>query len=154
MISNLGDPNIPMQQGKPLSDDDRRLKALFDDMRKGQLDFLDQASKRVIELSTGLLGVLFAVTAFGKDFPPPYLKSNPVTQYLALGVVTLLMLALLAGVRTIQPRAYTFPEADLTRMREELQTILAFKSRWMRMATWLFCTGAGLLAVLIASLIV
>lgn len=154
MMSHSGDPHIPMQQGQPLSDDDRRLKALFDDMRKGQLDFLDQAGKRIIELSTGLLGVLFAVSAFGKDFPPPYLKNNPVAQYLALGVLTLLMLALLSGVRTIQPRAYNFPAADLTGMRQELQNILTFKSRWMRAATWLFGAGAGLFAVLIASLII
>jgi hypothetical protein len=79
------------------------------------------------------------------------LKSNAVVQYLALGVLLLLMLALLAGVRTIQPRAYDFPEADLTRMRQALHTILTFKARWMRAATWLLCIGAGLLAVLIAS---
>ena len=146
-------PNIPISKGKELTDEQKRLNALFDEMKKGQLDFIDQAGKRIIELSTGLLGVLFAVTAFGKDFPPPYLKDNPTAQSLALGVLALLILALLCGVLTVQPRSYDFYEANLTAMRQELNKIVAYKSRWMKLSNWLFFAGTALLALLIGSLI-
>ena len=147
---SAGPPILP---GKPLSDEHKRLLALFDEMKKNQLTFLDEAGKRIIELSTGMLGLLLAVTAFGKDFPPEYLKNNLDMQ--ALVAVTLLafVLALLAGVLTVQPRAYDSYEDNLTRMRQELQKIVAYKSRWMKAANWLFFSGAVLLALLIAVLI-
>ena len=58
---------IETQQYEPPDPSDERLIALFDKLEEQQLDFLDQAGKRVIELSTGMLGLLFAVTAFGKE---------------------------------------------------------------------------------------
>ena len=142
-----------MQKGQPLSDSEKRLKALFDEMDKKQLDFLDQAGKRIIELCTGLLGVLFAVTAFGSDFPPPYLKDNLLTQILVAGVLSLLVAALLSAVLTVQPRKYKFYEHNLTEMRNEWEQLFTYKSNWMRRANWLFFAGTVLLAVLIGVLI-
>lgn len=145
--------DVPIYDGKPLTDEQKRLNTLFDEMKKEQLTFLDEAGKRIIELSTGLLGVLFAVTAFGKDFPPPYLKGNPTAQRLAIGVLVVLVVALLAGVLTVQPRNYDYYEHNLTEMRSQLQKIVDHKSRWMKVATWTFFIGAVLLALLIGNLI-
>jgi hypothetical protein len=145
--------DIPMQPGKPLSDSEKRLNALFDEMDKKQLEFLDQAGKRIIELCTGLLGVLFAVVAFGGDFPPPYLQDNLITQLLVLGVLALLVGALLCAVLTVQPRKYKFYEHNLTEMRREWIQLFTYKSTWMKRANWLFFSGTLLLAVLIAVLI-
>jgi hypothetical protein len=144
---------IPIQQGKPLSDADKRLKALFDEMDKQQFEFFDQAGKRIIELSTGLLGVLYAVIAFGDKFPPPYLQGNAVVQWLTLGILVVLVGALLCAVLTIQPRKYKFYESNLTGMRAEWQKLFTHKSTWFRWAHWLFYAGMVLLAVLIGMLI-
>jgi hypothetical protein len=143
----------PILDGKPLSEEQIRLNVLFDEMKKNQLTFLDEAGKRVVELSTGLLGVLFAVTAFGKDFPPPYLKANPNSQWLAIAVLAIFILALLFGVLTVQPRNYGYYEYNLTRMRKELDKIVVYKSFCMQVATWAFFGGTLLLAVLIGTLV-
>ncbi len=147
------DYDIPMQQGQPLTDAEKRLNALFDEMDKKQLDFLDQAGKRIIELSTGLLGVLFAVTAFGDKFPPPYLAGNPAGRGLAAGVLALLVGALLCAVLTVQPRRYKFYEHNLTEMRREWEKLFTHKAAWLTRANWLFFAGTALLALLIGSLL-
>lgn len=146
-------PEPLIHQGKPLNDEQKRLNELFDEMKKNQLTFLDEAGKRIIELSTGLLGVLFAVAAFGKDFPPPYLKANLLVQILVVATLTLFVLAVLAGVYTVQPRNYDFYESNLSEMRKELKKILAHKSGWMQAANWLFFSGIVLLAILVALLV-
>ncbi|HNT54663.1 MAG TPA: hypothetical protein PKG95_08115 [Anaerolineaceae bacterium] len=130
-----------------------RLKALFEEMNKQQLTFLDEAGKRIIELGTGLLGILFAVIAFGKDFPPPYLTANPLVQGLAVAVLVVLTAALLAGVVTVQPAQYRYNPDNVTFMKEELERITKHKSGWMRWATWLFFAGTALLALLIIVLV-
>jgi hypothetical protein len=143
----------PILPGKPLSDEHKRLLALFDELKKNQLTFLDEAGKRIIELSSGMLGLLLAVVAFGKDFPPDYLKHNPDMQALVAVTLAAFVLALLAGVLTVQPRAYDFYDDNLSGMRRELEKILAHKSRWMKAANWLFFSGTVLLALLIAVLV-
>ncbi len=150
---NKDENGIPIYDGEELGPEDIRLNALFDEMKKNQLTFLDEAGKRIIELSTGLLGVLFAVTAFGKDFPPLYLKANPNTQWLAIAVLAVFVLALLFGVLTVQPRNYAFYESNLSEMRKELNKIVAYKSFCMQVATWAFFGGTLLLAFLIGSLV-
>ncbi len=140
----------PILPGKPLSDEHKRLLALFDELKKNQLTFLDEAGKRIIELSSGMLGLLLAVVAFGKDFPPDYLKHNPDMQALVAVTLAAFVLALLAGVLTVQPRAYDFYDDNLSGMRRELEKIRAHNSRWMKAANWLFFSGSVLLALLIA----
>ena len=144
---------IPIVEGAPLDDADKRLITLFDKLEEGQLDFLDQAGKRVIELSTAMLAVLFGVTAFGKDFPPPYLAGNSAAK--ALAVVTLLgyLLALLAGVLAVQPRRYRRSHHGLTLLRQELERMMDTKIRWFRVGVWLLFTGSLALATLIALII-
>jgi hypothetical protein len=153
MSTGLDYSDVPMQQGQKLSDSEKRLNALFDEMDKNQLDFLDQAGKRIIELCTGLLGLIFAVIAFGKDFPPAYLKDSLLTQILVMGVLVLLVAALLCAVLTVQPRKYKFYEHNLTEMRKEWVQLFTYKSSWMRRSNWLFFAGTLLLAVLIGVLI-
>jgi hypothetical protein len=143
----------PILEGQPLSEEQKRLHALFDEMKKNQLTFLDEAGKRIIELSTGLLGLLFAVTAFGKDFPPPYLSAHPARQGLAVAALTAFALALLFGVFTVQPRNYAYYEHNLTGMETELKKITTYKSRCMIAATWAFFIAALLLAVLVGALV-
>jgi hypothetical protein len=145
--------DIPVYPGEPLDPEDLRLRVLFDEMKKNQLTFLDEAGKRIIELTTGLLGLLFAVTAFGKDFPPPYLSAHPARQGLAVAALAAFALALLFGVLTVQPRNYAYYEHNLTGMETELKKITAYKSRCMIAAAWAFFAAALLLAVLVGALV-
>ncbi len=143
----------PILKGTPLTGEQKRLVALFDELEKGQIEFLDQAGKRIIELSTGLLGVLFAVTAFGDKFPPPYLEDNGAAQGLAVLTLAFLMGALLVGVWIVQPRRYRRYDHNVSEMRKELGEIIGFKSRRFKAASALFVLGSLTLALLIASVI-
>ena len=140
-------------QGERPSSADKQLIAMFDDLEKGQIDFLDQTAKRIIELCTGLLSVLFAVSAFGDKFPPPYLHGNAQSKLLVIGILAFYMLAMLAGLVAILPREYRRFEHNLTEMRRELNRIVKYKATWMRVAAILFVLGSLALAVLIATII-
>jgi len=144
---------IPIVDGKPLDEDDKRLVALFDKLEEGQLDFLDQAGKRVIELSTGMLAVLFGVTAFGNDFPPPYLVGNSPAKWLVLTTLACYIVALLAGVIAVQPKRYTRSHHGLTRLRHELEKMLDYKTRWFRIGVSVFFAGSLALTTLIVMII-
>lgn len=142
-------PNIPPESPDPEA---LRLKALFDELRKNQLTLLGDAGKRVIELSTGMLGIIFAVIAFGKDFPPPYLQ-DAVTKNLAVGVLLSFLLALLAGFMCVQPREYKDYPNNVSKMREQLTERLRVKAGWFRAGSVLFVVGSFLLVVLLAVII-
>ena len=143
----------PILDGEPLSDADQRLLALFDELEKNQLTFLDEASKRLIELTTALLGVLFAVTAFGDKFPPPYLLGNRPAQTAAALTLALYLLAMVCGVISLWPRFYARHTHNLTRLRQELRKITGHKSRWYNIGSVLFVLGSACLAGLIATVI-
>lgn len=143
----------PILEGEPLSAEDRRLLALFDKLEEGQLDFLDGAGKRLIELSSAMLAVLFGVTAFGDKFPPPYLAGNPRVQALAVAVLALYLLALLAGALAVAPRTYRRSRYNLSDLRRELDRLVTCKLRWFRVGLALFFAGSLALAVLVGLLV-
>jgi ABC-type Fe3+-siderophore transport system permease subunit len=143
----------PVSDSKPPSDEQKRLVTLFDDLDKGQLAFLDEAGKRIIELVTAILGILFAVTAFGDDFPPPYLENNTAAKILIVITLIFQLGALLAGVWAVQPRDYRRYEHNLTEMRKELNEIISHKARWLKIAGVLFVGGALSLATLIIAIV-
>ena len=130
-----------------------RLAALFDTLESQQIEFLDTAGKRIIELCTTLLGVVFAVTAFGDKFPPPYLKANPLGQALLITALALLMAAIGLSLVALTPRKYPRYEYNVTAMREVLDRILNHKSTWLRAASVAFALGALALAALVVLII-
>ena len=147
-------PDLPdLPSGRPPSQEEKALKVLFDEMRKQKLDLIDSAGKRIIELSTGLLGLCFGVIAFGDKFPPLYLLNNRPAQILSIGALFGLILALLCGVLTVQPQEYDDYPFNLTRMKEQLKSITNRKVFWMKRANWCFFGGAALLAILVIYLI-
>jgi hypothetical protein len=146
-------PPIPVIPGGDMSEADARLVALFDKLEAGQLEFLDEAAKRVIELSTAMLAVLFGVTAFGSDFPPPYLASNTLAKWLALLTLGLYLSALFAGVHAVQPRTYARSHAGLDRLRRELEKIVAHKRWWFSAGIWLLFGGSLALVTLVVLVI-
>jgi hypothetical protein len=145
--------DIPVITGKPLAAEDKRLLALLDRLEEGQIEFLDQAAKRIIELSSAMLAILFAVMAFGKDFPPSYLKADPVARGLALAALLIFVLALLAGVIAVQPQRYAPYRYDLADLRRAWEGMIDFKLRWFRVSSFLFFAGALALAALAAVIV-
>jgi len=143
----------PILQGQPPSDEQNKLLALFDELEKGQLGFLDQAGKRIVELCTGLMGVLFAVTAFGEKFPPPYLENDDTAQWLVVLTLVLYLGAMFMGLWTVQPRRYKRYRHNLSEMEKVLEQIIRSKSRALRAAGVLFWLASLMLALLIASVI-
>lgn len=143
----------PIIPGQEPSQSDLALVKLWSELEKGQLDILDQANKRIIEMVTGLLAVFLAVVAFGKDFPQEYLKAG-YAPYLAAGIIALFLLALLSAAIGLQPREYRKYEHNLTEMRSELNKMVGYKKRWYQFAMWLFAAGSVLLGILIVAAIV
>jgi uncharacterized membrane protein len=136
------------------TDEEKQLAALFRDIERGQLELLDSAAKRLIELDTGLLGILFAITAFGAKFPPPYLHGNHLAKaFLIISMVGYLGATFFA-LRVMQPRSYVVSRFRLDDMRATLRTIIADRSRALRRGGLLFFTGTVSLVLLIGSIVV
>ncbi len=139
--------------GKPPTDEQAQLVALFNTLETQQLDFLDQAGKRIIELSTGLLGILFAVIAFGDKFPPAYLQGNLPAKGLTVATVVLYLVAIIVAVLGVQPRNYERYRHNLSEMRRALTRMVNYKTRWVKVAGVLFVLATlaltGLIGVLV-----
>lgn len=146
-------PEIAIVESRPPTDEQQRMVALFDEIERGQLTLLDEAGKRIIELTTALLGVVFAALALGETFPPPHLTTPPV-KILAVLTLVLYVGAMLLGMRTVQPRSYQRYHQNLQGMRAELDSIIATKSRWLWWAGLLFWLGSLALAGLIGWIVV
>ena len=146
-------PMIPMLSAEPPTDEHKRLVALFSDMESKQLEFLDGAGKSIIERIATLLAVVFAVMAFGGNFPPKYLVGHAWTKVMVFAVLACYLLSMGLGMLAIQPRSYDLYREHVTRMRRELERMIAWKKRWVFWAGILFALGTAALAVLIALII-
>jgi hypothetical protein len=145
---------IPMLPAERPTDEQKRLVTLFADMESKQLDFLDQASKSIIERIAALLAVLFAVIAFGSTFPPKYLVGNGWAKAAVFAVLGCYLLAMGLGMLAIQPRSYNLYRENVTRMRSELERIITRKKSCVWLAGVWFALGTVALAVLIVLIIV
>ena len=96
-----------------------------------------------------MLGLLFAVAAFGDKFPPAYINANPWAKWCAIATVALYMAALLAAVVGVQPRSYRRYEYNMTQLRRELNRMRGYKQAWFRIATFLLALGTLALALLL-----
>lgn len=150
MSGATDDRDIPT--GKPVSAEQQAVRVFFRQLQTGQLDFLDQAGKRIIELSSALLAVLFGVLAFGDKFPPAYL-SGPVAdipngdalKMLLVGALILYMAAICLAAWAIHPRPYDYYPTNLTAAREELARMVRFKAGWVKAGGGAFILASLLL---------
>ena len=122
-------------------------------MESRQLDFLDEAGKSIIERIATFLAVLFAVTAFGNDFPPKYLVHIAWSKYLVIGILLCYLLALGMGMWAIQPRKYSQYLHNISGMQEQWNLLVTRKRRWVKWAGILFALGTAALAVLIVLIV-
>jgi hypothetical protein len=136
-----------------LSSQQKMLVELFADLDSKQLDVLDNAGKSIIERIATFLTVLFAVTAFGSNFPPPYLRSNAYNKYFVIAILACYLSAMGAGMWALQPRQYKSYKNNLTEMNKEYERMVAHKKRWVEGAGILFALGSVALVALIIAII-
>ncbi len=148
-----GQPPIPIMASEQPTDEQKQLIALFNDMETRRLDFLDEAGKSAIERTATFLTILFAVTAFGSNFPPRYLTVSPWEKYLVIAILICYLLAMGMGMWAIQPRSYKLYRHNLTEMGKEMDRMIAHKSRWVHWAGILFALGSIALAGLVVFII-
>jgi len=148
----MSNEQIPIITPPPLTQDEteerQRLRAIFDDIEKQQLTFLDEAGKSVIERIATFLAILFGVTAFGTTFPA-YIRSSAWTRGLIIGVLVCYLLAMAAAMLAIFPRTYRWHRYQPETMAATLTQIQTYKKRLVRAAGLLFALGTLVLAVLI-----
>ena len=149
--SSSSQPTV-VQPRQP-TEEEKRLVTIFADMENRQLDFLDEAGKSIIERIATFLAVLFAVTAFGNDFPPKYLVHISWSKYLVIGILLCYLLALGMGMWAIQPRKYSQYINNVSGLQEEWDRLVTRKRRWVKWAGILFALGTASLAVLIVSIV-
>lgn len=144
---------IDIQDTQELSEEGKQLVQIFTDMKSKQLEFLDESGKSMIERIATFLAILFAVTAFSGNFPPPYLKGNMPAKIMVIITLILYLVAMAAAFLAIQPRLYEIPRYNVTEMGKRLHTITTYKMQRLRLAGVLFALGSIALAILIVMII-
>lgn len=147
--------NVPTDvvEGQRLDEADVKLKTFFAELEVKQVEVLDASGKSLIERIAALLAVLFAVTAFGNNFPPPYLKGNGLAKGMVVATLALYMTALFMAMLVIRPRFYKLYRYNLTQMKEEVEKMVEFKSRWLYRSGICFWLGSIFLSALIVLII-
>lgn len=140
-------------KGRKPNDDELKLSEYFAELRFGQVEFLDQAAKRIIELIGLMLSIIFGVIAFGADFPPSYLVQNMATRYIIVCAITLYLLAMLFCMLSLNPHKYSFQESNLTDMRRTFGQITERKSRRVFWGGTLFLGGSIMFGIMIIVII-
>lgn len=144
-----GSRNKPLQP----TEEGQRIVTLFADIKNKQIDVLDTSCKNIIERVATFLTVLFAITAFGNSFPPPYLKGNPAARMMVVITLIFYLAAMGSGLWALQPQYYRNFENNVSGMKGELEKITRHKMNWLRAAGALFGLGSLALALLIVSII-
>ncbi len=144
---------VQILESEQPSEEQKRLVTLFSDMEGKQPDFLDGEGKSIIERIATFLAILFAVTAFGGNFPPKYLVGNTWAKVLVIAILAFYLVAMGIAILAIRPRSYNLYRYNVSQMRQEWERILAYKKRRVQMAGILFAIGTIALAALIVSII-
>jgi hypothetical protein len=113
---------------------------------KRNLDRLESAAQTIIQLVTGLYGLLFVILAVNED--PLYLR-DPVIKGLATIALFLFFIALAASFFTLNPRSYIFQEGNVRQMQSVRPRMLERKRSWIYVAGFSFLVGMAFLGGLI-----
>lgn len=134
----------------PESPEDRALREWFAKQEKRNLERLEDGAKTIVQLVTGLYGLLFAVLAISDH--PAYL-GRPVVQWLGTLGMLAFFVALLSALVTLFPWRATFQEDNLSEMQRVNQQVLKRKLWGLGTALGAFLVGVCLLAVMITSVL-
>jgi hypothetical protein len=134
----------------PERSDDRALRKWFSEQEKRNFDRLEDGAKTIVQLVTGLYGVLFAILAISNQ--PAYLR-RPSVQWLGTSAMLAFFVALLSALVTLFPWRATFQENNLTEMGKVHQRVLRRKFCGLGTALVAFLVGVCLLALMIMTIL-
>lgn len=134
----------------PETTDDRELREWFESQERGNIERLEAGAQTIIQLVTGLYGVLFAVLALSDQ--PAYLQS-PIVQWAGTAGVCAFFGSLLAAMLVALPRRISYQKDNLTEMQRVYSRLQGRKAALLRTAQIVFLIGtACLVAVILAVL--
>lgn len=130
----------------PESPEDRTLRKWFTNQERRNFASLEEGAKTIVQLVTGLYGLLFAVLAISNQ--PAYLGRFAVKWFGTLGMLAFFV-ALLSALVTLFPWPAQFQEDNLSEMERINQQILNRKLWGLGTALGAFLIGICLLAAMI-----
>lgn len=136
---------IPEAITRELTDADKKLLELFDELHKSSLNFLDDAGKQLVTLITVLYGLFFGVFSFTDA--PKYLVNSPEVKWLVVLTILVYFVALVLATLVFLPHKYQYSTRSLTQMRTTLEEMLETKSFYLRWAYIVFAVGTFLFAL-------
>jgi hypothetical protein len=134
----------------PENRESRRLREWFAKQEERNLDKLENGAKTIVQLVTGLYGLLFAVLAISDQ--PSYL-GRPAVRWLGTMGMLAFFIALLAALVTLFPWCSTFQENNLSEMERVSQRVLNRKLWGLGTSLAAFLAGVCLLAVMIIAVL-
>lgn len=134
----------------PETPEEREVREWFEAQRRTNLDRLEAGAQTLIQLITGVYGVLFAVLALSDQ--PAYLQ-RPVVLWTGSAGVCVFFAALLAAMMVTLPRRVRYQEDNLTDMQRAYRRLVARKATLLRLAHILFLIGAACLVTVILAIL-
>lgn len=134
----------------PETPEDRELREWFESQQRGNIERLEAGAQTIMQLVTGLYGVLFAVLALSDQ--PAYLQ-NPIVQWAGTVGVCAFFGSLLAAMLVVLPRRIGYQQDNLTEMQRMYGRLQGRKATLLQTAQIVFLLGtACLIAVILAIL--
>jgi hypothetical protein len=124
--------------------DEKALREWFAAQALGSLDTLEAAARTILQLVTGLLGVLFAVLSLAADPPPAYLDLSAV-RWLGSVSIAGLLVAQAAALAVVLPSPVNVSTHRLDEQEAAFRALAERKSLRLRVAVAGF--GLGLVAL-------
>jgi Trk-type K+ transport system membrane component len=139
-----------MQLLGPETTADRELREWFEGQQRGNIERLEQGAQTIIQLVSGLYGVLFAVLALSDQ--PAYLKT-PIVQWAGTIGVCAFFAALLAAMLAALPRRFVYETDNLTEMKQVYNRLQGRKATLLRTAQVIFLLGTACLVTVILAIL-
>ncbi len=139
-----------MRIAGPETSEERELREWFAAQERGNVDRLETGAQTIIQLVSGLYGVLFAVLALNDQ--PAYLQNSVVRWVGSIGVCVFFA-SLIAAMLVLVPRRMTYQHDNVTDMARVYRQLQGRKATLLRVAQITFLLGIGcVIAVILAIL--
>ncbi|PDW00296.1 hypothetical protein [Candidatus Chloroploca asiatica] len=134
----------------PETPDERELREWLEKQKRGNIERLETSAQTIIQLVTGLYGVLFAVLALSDQ--PAYLE-QPVVQWAGTVGVGAFFATLVMALFVLLPRRVSYETDNLGEMQAVYQGLLGRKAVLLQIAQGCFLIGMAALVVVILAIL-